>query len=331
MTDKDNTKPLFSIIVTAYNQEDCLDRAIKSVLEQSLQDFELIVVDDCSTDGTVKLIKEYADKRADVKLIRHDHNSSSHAARMTGVKNAAGKYILFLDGDDYFFPDALERLNEEVIKEKSFDVCEFAYVTRPDNKTHLPQPWDKSKARIEYYRSQAPVVNVWNKLYTSEVLKKAFSNMQEGYIRTGDDTYESICTAYFTENYIQAEIPVLNYLISDGISFKLNTWESNLVHAKSLNLALRYLKEFLEKTEKPELAALYKLIEGNCYNWFLSVIKDNTVEKDVIQSFTLIPQYFPSEYLKPYIKKLYAPHLLRKKIKKLIPSGLRAFIRKIIK
>ncbi len=336
---KENKKPLFTIILTAYNQENCIRRAVSSILNQTFQDFELIVVDDCSTDNTPKVLSEYSKLNKKIRIIRQKMNASSHQARMTGVKNARGKYILFLDGDDFFYIDALERLNAEVIQKKNFDACEFAYVIRPKNEMRLSQVWDNTKARIEYYNSVEPLVNVWNKLYSAELLKKAFKAMKEGYIRTGDDTYESICIAAFTQNYIQADIPVVNYLKEGGISFKLNTYESNLIHAKSLSLSLQYLKDFLFEntiTDKPDFNnQLFNQIEENCYRWFVSVIKNNTEEKDVVRSLQLLPQFFDFKFCEPYLNKIYAPYLRKKNIKKLIkkllPENLKRCIKKILK
>lgn len=331
---EENHSPLFSIILTAYNQENCLRRAISSVLNQTFQNFELLIVDDCSTDNTVELINKYIKLNKNVKLFRHSKNSSSHAARMTGVKNAKGKYVLFLDGDDFFFVDALEKLNNELITKKEFDVCEFSYVSRPDNKVNVPEPWNGSKPRIDYYKSASPKVNVWNKLYKTELLQEAFYSMKESYIRTGDDTYESICISYFTKKYIQSDIKILNYLNEGGISFKLNNYESNLVHAKSLNVALENLKEFL-LSKNNEYEELYKITEDHLYNWFVLVIKNNTKEEDVVKSLQLLPQYFSFRVIEPYLTKIYKPYLIKKQtkklIKKMIPQNLKRIIKTVLK
>ena len=327
--------PLFSIIVTAFNQEDCIRRAVSSVLNQTFQDFELIVVDDCSTDNTVEVLAEYQKKNKQVKVIRHKNNSSSHAARKTGVENAEGKYIIFLDGDDYLFIDALEKLNEEVVQKKDFDVCEFSYVTRPDNKIFFPQAWNEDTPRIKYYYSDNAAVTVWNKLYKSEMLKKAFSEMENAYIRTADDTFESTCIAYFTQKYIQTDVQVINYLFTNGISLKQNTYESNLIHAKSISTAMKCLRDFFQKNAAEDFSELFRITERRCFNWLLTTIKDNTVEEDVVQSLVLLPQYFSFEFVEPYVTKLYMPYFKKKQtkkmIKRIIPPGIKTLIKKVLK
>ena len=328
---EENPSPLFSIILTAYNQENCLRRAISSVLNQTLQNFELIIVDDCSTDGTVKLIEKYAALNKNVKLYRHHNNSSSHVARMTGVKNAKGKFILFLDGDDYFFIDALEKLKKEIIDQKEFDVCEFSYISRPDNSKTLAEN-NNVNPRIDYYKSSNYKVTIWNKLYKTELVKTAFCNMEEEYIRTGDDTYESICIAYYTKQFINADINVLNYVSVNGISLKKNDYNSNLIHAKSINKSLECLQKFFIKQNDEKLLSIYNNVENHFFNWFMSVINNNTIESDMIKSFCLIPKYFSYKYFEKKIRLLYTPAILKKKIKavikKIIPKWMKTILRK---
>ncbi len=90
--------PLISVIIPTYNRADILPRAINSVLEQTYKNFELIIVDDASSDNTSQLIKSINDTR--IKYIRHDKNSNGSVARNTGITNAKGEYIAFLDSDD---------------------------------------------------------------------------------------------------------------------------------------------------------------------------------------------------------------------------------------
>ncbi len=98
--------PLVSVIIPAYNRRDSIGRAIDSVLAQTLTDFELIVVDDASTDDTVAVVAAYTDPR--MRLIRRDANGRAAAARNTGIRAATGRYVAFLDSDDSWTPDKLE-------------------------------------------------------------------------------------------------------------------------------------------------------------------------------------------------------------------------------
>ena len=94
-----------SIIMSAYNAEKTIKRAIDSVLKQSYANIELVIINDCSTDNTENLIKEYKSNK--IKLINHEVNLGAGYTRDTGVKSCTGDYIKFLDSDDYLATDAI--------------------------------------------------------------------------------------------------------------------------------------------------------------------------------------------------------------------------------
>ncbi|MCW4005058.1 MAG: glycosyltransferase family 2 protein [Candidatus Bathyarchaeota archaeon] len=98
-------EPLISVVIPTYNRAHVLPRAINSVLSQSYPNFELIVVDDCSTDSTKAVIDSFDDER--LRYIRHEKNQGAVCARNTGIKAAKGEYIAFQDSDDEWLPEKL--------------------------------------------------------------------------------------------------------------------------------------------------------------------------------------------------------------------------------
>ncbi len=100
-------KPRVSVIIPTYNRDALLKRAIKSVLNQTYKEFEIIVVDDGSTDKTFDVVKKFEDKR--IKYIRLKERHGASHARNIGIKLARGKYIAFLDSDDEWLPKKLEK------------------------------------------------------------------------------------------------------------------------------------------------------------------------------------------------------------------------------
>lgn len=102
--------PIVSIIIPAYNQGEFLKQAIQSSLAQTFSDFEVIVVDDGSTDSTPQVVKEFTDTR--IHYIRQENKGLS-GARNTGILNARGEYLTFLDSDDLFLPEKLTLLTAE--------------------------------------------------------------------------------------------------------------------------------------------------------------------------------------------------------------------------
>lgn len=111
---------MITIIIPTYNREKTILRSVKSVLTQTYSDIEVIVVDDCSTDNTKKLINSISDKR--LRYICHEENQGACAARNTGILLARGKYIAFQDSDDVWLPDKLQIQIDQVLKYDA-DIC----------------------------------------------------------------------------------------------------------------------------------------------------------------------------------------------------------------
>ena len=102
---KERLIPEVSIIVPTFNRAHCIERSITSLLKQVYQNFEVIVVDDGSTDQTPQIISQISDQR--IQYIQHPENRGANAARNTGIRLARGKYVAFQDSDDEWLPDKL--------------------------------------------------------------------------------------------------------------------------------------------------------------------------------------------------------------------------------
>ena len=111
-----NKNPFFSIVIPTFNRAGFICKAIDSVLNQTFKDFELIIVDDGSTDNTKEVIEKYNDSR--IKYF-YQKNKERSAARNEGIRKSAGEYITFLDSDDYYLPQRLENLYNGIISKGS--------------------------------------------------------------------------------------------------------------------------------------------------------------------------------------------------------------------
>lgn len=138
---------MISVVIPTYNRERTIGRAIDSVLQQTYQDIEIIVVDDCSSDHTEQVAIGYHDDR--IRFIRHDTNQGACAARNTGIDHAQGEYIAFQDSDDAWRPDKLER-QLAAMNECDADIC-FCRVERhnypEDKERYFP---DLDNGIVEY-------------------------------------------------------------------------------------------------------------------------------------------------------------------------------------
>jgi len=114
--------PLISVVIPAYNREDTIGYCIQSILRQSYANFEIVVVDDGSTDRTVAVIRSFQDQR--IRVIETIARRGAQAARNVGIRAAAAEWIAFLDSDDEWMPEKLEK-QVEVLRSEEFDSRTF--------------------------------------------------------------------------------------------------------------------------------------------------------------------------------------------------------------
>ena len=119
--------PLFSIVVPVYNAGKYLNIALKSILKQTYTSFELILVNDCSTDDSLSICKDYASRDDRIVVLDNAINSGAAQARNNGIAVATGKYLCFVDADDFIEPDYLERF-AKVLEVQEYDYLKCGVV-----------------------------------------------------------------------------------------------------------------------------------------------------------------------------------------------------------
>ena len=167
--------PEISIIVPVYNVEKYLKRCIDSILNQSFTDFELILVDDGSTDNSGKIIDEYTIKDERIKVI-HKENGGQGSARNRGLDIAKGNYIGFIDSDDWIHKDMYKILYENIIK-YNMDISQIdhkptsSYINDEDiinEKVHIVDNILEEFGNCTSFEL-LPYIFVWNKLYKADI------------------------------------------------------------------------------------------------------------------------------------------------------------------
>lgn len=119
-------KPVVSIVMPAYNSEKFIEEAIKSVQQQTMDSWELIVVDDCSTDTTATIVSGLASEDSRIHLYQNDSNEGAAKSRNIGLKHCVGTYVALLDSDDLWLPTKLEKQIYR-IKETGADIVYCSY------------------------------------------------------------------------------------------------------------------------------------------------------------------------------------------------------------
>ncbi|MDC6078319.1 glycosyl transferase [Limosilactobacillus fermentum] len=171
-------EPLVSIVVPIYNVQDFVEKCIKSILKQTFQDFELLLVNDGSTDNSIKVCKQYMHKDERIRILNKENGGLSDA-RNYGIDRAKSDYVVFVDGDDYVDERFIEELYKSITNEKSeIAICGYIGVTNDGemiNEVSLNEPNNLSfitgKELLRYSYKPRGVVNevAWNKIYKKEV------------------------------------------------------------------------------------------------------------------------------------------------------------------
>ena len=171
-----------SVVMPVYNAEDYITQALETVLSQTLEDFELICVDDGSTDESVEIIKSFASKDERIKLIEMNHIGVS-TARNKGFLKSKGEYIIFLDADDFYEDTLLEKLYNSA-KEHNLDIVATDFDLYDNKKArYIKSPEEEhgniyaggtvaSKNEFPDFILQSTTGYVWNKLFRSAFLKE---------------------------------------------------------------------------------------------------------------------------------------------------------------
>ena len=167
-------QPQISIIVPAYNAQGTIKRCINSLLNQTFKDFEIVVVEDSSTDSTFQILDGYARSQDCVRLFQKE-NEGIGAARNFGLECAKGKFIAWLDADDWAEPNMLERMiNAALQYEAQAVVCNYYRQNLSTSKADVVphrfnSPYNRNFTCDWELFSERPFI--WNKLFSAELIK----------------------------------------------------------------------------------------------------------------------------------------------------------------
>ena len=187
-------QPLISIIVTSYNVVDYIDQCLKALINQTIKEIEIIVVDDASKDGTVEIIKKYEQNDARIKLFALPENTvgGTGIPGNIGIDNATGKYIGFADGDDWCEPNMFELLYQKAEEvQADFTMCDYREAESSESDPIEPADahrWDDLRelpnvvgSTLEEKQALLRMIAVpWRKLYKHSFVKQHDIRYPEG-------------------------------------------------------------------------------------------------------------------------------------------------------
>ena len=257
-------KGVVSVVLPIYNVEKYLNRCVKSVVNQSYKNLEIILVDDGSPDNCPTLCEDWAKKDSRIKVV-HKKNAGLGYARNTGIENATGEYICFFDSDDYIALDAIEKAYSLAVKEKS-DIVVFGFCDVKSNgetgKTVIPKT-----EKVTYSGNEVQNVfladligpdvkngtqtnlwmSAWASMYSLDMIRKASWKFVSEREIISEDIY-SLLELYKYVNRVS--------VLSEALYFYCEN-ASSLTHT--------YKKDRYSKI-KDFYNACYQLIENNGYD-----------------------------------------------------------------
>lgn len=284
--------PKFSIIIPVYNVEKYIEKCLDSIFNQTLKDFEVIVVNDGTKDKSIELIKNY-----DIKII-NQKNQGLSAARNRGVKEATGEYLLFLDSDDYLEKDTLKELNKSL--KNNPDIVRFQIrEVYEDGKTinYEEIPFD-NKSGVEAFKLITKyhfVENAWcyaikRKYYLEEKFSFRVGTYHEDFglmplVILKANKVNSI--SYIGYNYIQRQGSIMNIKDYNKTKKKVEDFYNHylflLEEAKKTNLDTTYFKSFISNS------IILKITELNNHDYkkYKKILKKAKVYDNLISDSIL--------------------------------------------
>lgn len=292
-----------SVIVPVYNVEKYLPRCLDSLVNQTLKDIEIIVINDASPDNSKEIVSEYLKKYKNIHYYEKE-NGGQGSARNLGLKYAKGEYVTYVDSDDYVELDMYEKMYNKAISNNSNVVICGHNVVSEDGKildVFKPVLYGDNKLDVLYGN-----MAVWNKIYKRELIDIEFRE------KLWYEDIDFTAKLLFDEEKISfVNEPLYNYLLRQGSTMNNTNVKRNLELLPAFDSMISYFnkkKRYNHVKKEIEFLAVYHIyIMG-----ITRVIRINTSSKEksmIIKEYKkYIKEHFPN-----YKKNLYLKYLSRNK------------------
>ena len=282
-----------SIIVPVYNVDKYLAKCLESLINQTLKDIEIICVNDGSTDNSLAILKNFAQKDSRIKII-DKQNEGVSVARNTGIEVATGQYLMFVDSDDYLIENACENaLN--TIEHDGSDICIFGYYNLGDE-TLVKSSVNKDIIKARKHNNQTYTdfsINIWDKIYKREFLITNSIKFIPNLKNSEDVIFSFIC---------QFNNPKVTYSIEPLYVYRL-TSENSATSKSYIKSDIESLKQFmgLEIFKRQNLSSQLKVVGrflAGCY-WNYKKFHNDNVKTEIREMLKFVEsQYHLTDLLK---------------------------------
>lgn len=317
--------PKISVLMPVYNVEEYIKQSIKSVLNQKFKDFELIIVDDCGNDDSIKIAKKYAEKDDRIKIIHHKNNRGIAAARNTCLDNASGDYIMWLDPDDWYSPEALGTAYSAIKERKTTSLIYDGVRFFEDSKTF------DNKSILEnsegYYTLNSGNIAsgsdfLWAKIYLRDSIEKYNIRMSEECRTFEDGEFYFKYFALNPETYILED--KLYYYRRRDNSVVTNK-DKGVIRMEDIYQVIKNVREFYkehgiyEKYKKPLLELISNRInvcKSICNNYKRSL----PLSKNILDEFGFPNEFKDIKKKSPYFSVIVPFYNVEKYIEQCLES-----------
>ena len=311
--------PRFSICVCVYNGKQYLPACLNSILLQSFSDFEVIVVDDASTDGSSTVVSEYAVKDSRVKPVFKKKNEGLHLGHRTAIDYCSGEYVLFLDADDEFAEGLLEHV-DRALREEPVDMLHFGISVIGEGVS------DEACRSFEAYVNQPiePLENLdivsaifggcgkyrqdWRvpqRAFSANLLRAAFSQMPRKRLDCAEDAYEMFIISTMAKRQItHNDIIGIQYHLGRGLNGSSSWGKEKFVFvAKSFWDCYAQIAQYAKAWRTPSVAnsadrAKIKLMQLLFNDWRARVLESEKLQALEEASTVLGPGIAGSEAMR---------------------------------
>lgn len=216
----------FSVLIPVYNVEKYIEKCLNSVLRQTYQDFEVILVDDGSTDLSGQICDEYKEHYPTKVKVIHKKNQGLISARRVGIKAAYGEFCVFVDSDDFVESDLLEIIDSYLNKDSETDVLlySFAYYRNDEKSNRFKSVakdghiWtgETKKEIYEKISCSSDITSIWTKAIRTSILQEDFTDYSTYYDKNmAEDLLQSLYPLTAARKIMYTEKALYNYRIND--------------------------------------------------------------------------------------------------------------------
>lgn len=269
-TEKDKA-PKISVIVPVYNVEKYLHRCIESILAQTFTDFELLLIDDGSTDKSGNICDGYAQKDKRI-MVFHKKNGGVSSARNLGIDNATGIWLYFVDSDDLIDKDAFNIFMDKVIP--NIDLIMAGYYVVAGDGTIVERPKNKRETNLTYQEALKEMFKpsdlgyqgyLWCKIFKNQIIKDNLLYFDENISFNEDRLFiiNYICAS--KKNVVYTTVPVYSYISRIGSAMSSLKKAYNKKFATDFDAYILMYDKIIACTQDCELKRL--VIEGICNSY----------------------------------------------------------------